>query len=155
MQAVSTEARAFYNAGIGGLTYWSPVINIVRDPRWGRVQETSGEDPTLTSSYAIYFVKGMQEGGSIAATSGSAITTNVSALSGPRRLKVSACCKHFTAYDVDNWEGTDRFHFDAQVGRGNFFSRFSSPCVEKNICIENCICFVGELSNHLMGLEPE
>ncbi|CAM6032967.1 unnamed protein product [Sphagnum compactum] len=132
--AVSTEARAFYNAGIGGLTYWSPVINIVRDPRWGRVQETSGEDPTLTSSYAIYFVKGMQEGGSIAATSSSDITTNVSALSGPRRLKVSACCKHFTAYDLDNWEGADRFHFDAQVTQQDLQDTYNPPfqsCVQE------------------------
>jgi len=104
MQAVSTEARAFYNEGLAGLTYWSPVINIVRDPRWGRIQETSGEDPTTTSSYAASFVRGMQEGSS----------------STSKRLKLSACCKHFTAYDVDNWEGVDRYHFDAKVSEPIF-----------------------------------
>lgn len=106
LQAVSTEARAFYNEGLAGLTYWSPVINIARDPRWGRIQETSGEDPTTTSSYAASFVKGMQEGGT-------------------KRLKLSACCKHFTAYDVDNWEGVDRYHFDAKVSDRN---DLSNPC---------------------------
>lgn len=117
---VSTEARAFYNQGMAGLTYWSPVINIVRDPRWGRVQETSGEDPVVTSSYAVQFVRGLQEGGDSTTTTTSGAQTAAMAestgqASGPRRLKVSACCKHFTAYDVDNWEGVDRFHFDAKV----------------------------------------
>lgn len=98
LQVVSTEARAFYNDGIAGLTYWSPVINIARDPRWGRIQETSGEDPYTTSAYATHFVQGMQEGDA-----------------NSKRLKLSACCKHFTAYDVDNWEGIDRYHFDAKA----------------------------------------
>lgn len=100
LQVVSTEARAFYNEGLAGLTYWSPVINIVRDPRWGRIQETSGEDPTTTCAYAAYFVRGMQEG---------------DPANSSKRLKLSACCKHFTAYDIDNWEGVDRYHFDAKV----------------------------------------
>ena len=113
-QVVSTEARAFYNQGMAGLTYWSPVINIVRDPRWGRVQETSGEDPVVTSAYAVQFVRGLQEGGG-STTSGPTTAAMAESSSGRRRLKVSACCKHFTAYDVDNWEGVDRFHFDAKV----------------------------------------
>lgn len=41
-QVVSTEARAMYNVGLAGLTYWSPTINVFRDPRWGRGQETPG-----------------------------------------------------------------------------------------------------------------
>src|SRR6186713_1731847 len=45
--AISAEARALYNAGNFGLTLWSPVINIARDPRWGRTQEAYGEDPFL------------------------------------------------------------------------------------------------------------
>src|SRR5438045_3852722 len=75
---ISTEARAKYNAALGGpppifgdppvtspgrtagLTYWSPNINIFRDPRWGRGQETYGEDPYLTSRMGVEFVKGMQ-----------------------------------------------------------------------------------------------
>ena len=65
---VSTEARAKFNAsGLGhdhvryqGLTIWSPNINIFRDPRWGRGQETYGEDPYLTGQLAVHFIRGIQ-----------------------------------------------------------------------------------------------
>jgi beta-glucosidase len=68
---ISTEARAKYYdgqinnkynhfGGLPGLTFWSPNINIFRDPRWGRGQETYGEDPYLTSRIAISFIKGIQ-----------------------------------------------------------------------------------------------
>jgi len=65
---ISTEARAKYNDAIQhgntgryfGLTFWSPNINIFRDPRWGRGQETYGEDPYLTSRIAVAFVTGLQ-----------------------------------------------------------------------------------------------
>jgi beta-glucosidase len=67
-QTVSTEARAKYNEAIRhdqhesffGLTFWAPNINIFRDPRWGRGQETYGEDPFLTGRMAVAFVSGMQ-----------------------------------------------------------------------------------------------
>ena len=67
-QTVSTEARAKYDEAIRngqheqfyGLTFWAPNINIFRDPRWGRGQETYGEDPFLTSRMAVAFVTGMQ-----------------------------------------------------------------------------------------------
>ena len=65
---ISTEARAKYNDAVAhgnraryfGLTFWSPNINIFRDPRWGRGQETYGEDPFLTGRLAIAFVRGLQ-----------------------------------------------------------------------------------------------
>ncbi len=65
---ISTEARGKYNDAIRhdshrryqGLTFWSPNINIFRDPRWGRGQETFGEDPYLTSEMALAFIHGMQ-----------------------------------------------------------------------------------------------
>jgi beta-glucosidase len=65
---ISTEARAKYNDAIQhgntgryfGLTFWSPNINIFRDPRWGRGQETYGEDPYLTSRIGVAFVTGLQ-----------------------------------------------------------------------------------------------
>ncbi len=65
---ISTEARAKYNqaqrdgnhARYYGLTFWSPNINIFRDPRWGRGQETYGEDPFLTGRMAVAFIRGMQ-----------------------------------------------------------------------------------------------
>ncbi len=67
-EAISTEARAKYNGykqfgstGIyQGLTYWSPNINIFRDPRWGRGHETYGEDPYLTGSMGRVFIEGLQ-----------------------------------------------------------------------------------------------
>src|SRR5207247_699907 len=65
---ISTEARAKYNEAVRndqhrryqGLTFWSPNINIFRDPRWGRGQETYGKDPYLTGRLAVAFIKGMQ-----------------------------------------------------------------------------------------------
>ncbi len=67
-ETISTEARAKYNQAMRqddheaffGLTFWAPNINIFRDPRWGRGQETYGEDPFLTGRMAVAFVSGMQ-----------------------------------------------------------------------------------------------
>ncbi|MBN9296318.1 MAG: glycoside hydrolase family 3 C-terminal domain-containing protein [Filimonas sp.] len=84
---ISTEARAKYNLAIQqnrreqymGLTFWTPNINIFRDPRWGRGQETYGEDPFLTATMGTAFVKGLQG-------------TNA------RYLKTAACAKHFAVH---------------------------------------------------------
>ncbi|KAL9272796.1 putative beta-D-xylosidase 2 [Drosera capensis] len=105
----SDEGRAMYNGGAAGLTYWSPNVNIFRDPRWGRGQETPGEDPYLAGQYAASYVRGLQgndKGG---------------------RLKVAACCKHYTAYDLDNWSGFDRFHFNAKVSKQDIEDTFNVP----------------------------
>ncbi|CAN6484773.1 unnamed protein product [Victoria cruziana] len=100
-----------YNVGLAGLTFWSPNVNIFRDPRWGRGQETPGEDPLLTSKYAVHYVKGLQQTDS-----------------GYRdRLKVAACCKHYTAYDVDNWKGVLRYTFNAQVTKQDMEDTFQPP----------------------------
>jgi beta-glucosidase len=85
--AISDEARALYNASVakgfhkqyGGLTFWTPNINIFRDPRWGRGQETYGEDPYLTSRLGVSFVKGLQG-------------------DNPNYLKTAACAKHFAVH---------------------------------------------------------
>ena len=84
---ISTEARAKYNDAIAhndhsryrGLTFWSPNINIFRDPRWGRGQETYGEDPYLTGRMAVEFIRGMQG-------------------DDPRYLKTVATSKHFAVH---------------------------------------------------------
>lgn len=88
--AISTEARAFYNANHSGLTFWTPDINIFRDPRRGRGQETPGEDPFLTGEYAAAFVRGLQgeEMEDHEPTEG-------------KFLKVSACCKAFSSYSQE------------------------------------------------------
>lgn len=100
---IGREARAVYNSGQArGMTFWAPNINIFRDPRWGRGQETPGEDPLVTGKYAVSYVRGIQgdtfQGGKLTG-----------------HLQASACCKHFTAYDLDKWKGTNRFIFDARV----------------------------------------
>src|SRR5574344_1837035 len=85
--AISDEARAMYNAQTkmgyrnryGGLTFWTPNINIFRDPRWGRGQETYGEDPYLTSQLGVAFVKGLQG-------------------NDPSHLKTAAFAKHFAVH---------------------------------------------------------
>ncbi|GMJ09221.1 beta-xylosidase 2, BETA-XYLOSIDASE 2 [Hibiscus trionum] len=114
-RVVSDEARAMYNGGAAGLTYWSPNVNIFRDPRWGRGQETPGEDPVVAGTYAASYVKGLQGNNG-------------------ERLKVAACCKHFTAYDLDNWNGVDRFHFNAKVSKQDIKDTFNVPfkmCVKE------------------------
>lgn len=68
-EVISDEARAKHHEysrkddrGIyKGLTFWSPNVNIFRDPRWGRGHETYGEDPYLTSRLGVAFIKGLQE----------------------------------------------------------------------------------------------
>ncbi|KAI8554916.1 hypothetical protein RHMOL_Rhmol05G0134000 [Rhododendron molle] len=110
-KVVSTEARAMYNVGLAGLTYWSPNINIVRDPRWGRIQETPGEDPVLTSKYASAYVRGLQQRDD----------------GDNDRLKVASCCKHYTAYDLDNWKGVDRTRFNAVVTQQDLDDTFQPP----------------------------
>ena len=98
---ISDEARAKHHEAIrrghrvicGGLTFWSPNINIFRDPRWGRGQETYGEDPYLTARMGVAFVKGLQG-------------------DDPRYLKVVATPKH---YAVHSGPESDRHHFNAQV----------------------------------------
>ncbi|KAJ4830757.1 hypothetical protein Tsubulata_020790 [Turnera subulata] len=123
-QAVSTEARAMYNLGRAGLTYWSPNINVVRDPRWGRAIETPGEDPFVVGKYAANYVRGLQD------VEG---TENFKDLNS-RPLKVSSCCKHFAAYDVDNWKGVVRETYDARVTEQDMVETFLRPfemCVKE------------------------
>ncbi|XP_044460895.1 beta-D-xylosidase 4-like isoform X1 [Mangifera indica] len=110
-RVVSTEARAMYNVGLSGLTFWSPNVNIFRDPRWGRGQETPGEDPLLASKYATAYVTGLQKSDD----------------NDPNRLKVAACCKHYTAYDLDNWKGINRYHFNAVVTKQDMEDTFQPP----------------------------
>ncbi|OEL26338.1 putative beta-D-xylosidase 7 [Dichanthelium oligosanthes] len=114
-QAIGREARALFNVGQAeGLTIWSPNVNIFRDPRWGRGQETPGEDPTTASKYAVAFVRGIQ--GSSPAGGGT-----------PAPLQASACCKHATAYDLEDWNGVARYNFDARVTAQDLADTFNPP----------------------------
>ena len=106
---ISTEARAFNNQGQAGLTFFTPNINIFRDPRWGRGQETPGEDPFLTSQYVYALIEGLQRGDD------------------DRYLKIAANCKHFDAYDLENWNGTTRHHFNAKVADQDLVETYLPP----------------------------
>ncbi|CAL9192290.1 probable beta-D-xylosidase 2 [Musa acuminata AAA Group] len=128
-QTVSTEGRAMHNVGMAGLTFWSPNINVVRDPRWGRILETPGEDPFVVGRYAVNFVRGMQD----------VVGQETAEDPNTRPLKVSACCKHYAAYDLDNWATTgsavvDRIHFNANVTEQDMVETFLRPfemCVKE------------------------
>ncbi|HOQ63773.1 MAG TPA: glycoside hydrolase family 3 N-terminal domain-containing protein, partial [Clostridia bacterium] len=99
-RAIAVEGRAKHNeaAALGdrgiykGLTFWSPNVNIFRDPRWGRGQETYGEDPYLTSRLGVAFVKGLQGEG--------------------KYMTAAACAKHFA---VHSGPEALRHEFDARV----------------------------------------
>ncbi|XP_042020294.1 probable beta-D-xylosidase 7 isoform X2 [Salvia splendens] len=115
-KVIGTEARAMYNEGQAtGLTFWAPTVNIFRDPRWGRGQETPGEDPLLTAKYATSFVRGLQ-GDSF---EGRALKDD--------HLLVSACCKHFTAYDLESWKGYVRYTFNANVTKQDMADTYQPP----------------------------
>jgi beta-glucosidase len=127
---ISTEARGKYNEAIRrgnrgqymGLTFWSPNINIFRDPRWGRGQETYGEDPFLTGTIGTAFVKGMQG-------------------NDPKYLKAAACAKHFA---VHSGPEAGRHSFNAVVDEKDLretylyaFHKLSDARVEAVMCAYN------------------
>lgn len=123
--AISDEARAKYNDDIRrgkrniyqGLTFWTPNINLFRDPRWGRGMETYGEDPYLTGRLAVAFIKGMQG-------------------DDPKYLKTIATAKHFAVHSgpepsrhtfdavVSEQDLRDTYlpHFEAAVKEGGAYS---------------------------------
>ncbi len=100
-RVISDEARAKHHESLRredrriykGLTFWSPNVNIFRDPRWGRGQETYGEDPYLSGRMGVAFVTGLQG-------------------DDPRYLKLAATPKHFAAHSGPE---ALRHHFDARV----------------------------------------
>ncbi|PKI63684.1 hypothetical protein CRG98_015933 [Punica granatum] len=120
------NAAAVPRLGMGGYEWWSEALhgvsNVGPGTKFGRSfpgatsfpqvittaasfnaslweeigRETPGEDPVLAGKYAASYVRGLQGDGA------------------GNRLKVAACCKHYTAYDLDNWNGVDRYHFNAR-----------------------------------------
>ncbi len=122
--AISDEARAKHHANLGtdgsadwyfGLTFWTPNINIFRDPRWGRGQETYGEDPHLTSQTGVAFVKGLQG-------------------DDPQYLKTVATSKH---YAVHSGPEAERHHFNAIASerdlRETYLPAFEATVREANV----------------------
>jgi len=109
--AISDEARAKYHEALRrnghtdkyqGLTFWSPNVNIFRDPRWGRGQETWGEDPFFAGEMAAEYVKGMQG-------------------DDPKYLKTAACAKH---YAVHSGPEKDRHTFNAIVSKRELYDTY-------------------------------
>ena len=108
--AISDEARAKHHEAIRngirsqytGLSFWSPNVNIFRDPRWGRGQETYGEDPYLTSILGTAFVLGLQG-------------------NDPKMLKAAACAKH---YVVHSGPEESRHHFNAIPHEIDFYETY-------------------------------
>lgn len=108
--AIGDEGRAKYNIAkannnrgrFAGLTYWSPNVNIYRDPRWGRGQETYGEDPFLTSRIGVAFVEGLQG-------------------NDPKYLKAAACAKH---YVVHSGPEALRHEFNAHVSNKDLWETY-------------------------------
>ena len=106
---ISTEGRAKYNEAVKhgdhdiykGLTFWSPNINIFRDPRWGRGHETYGEDPYLTGRLGVAFIKGLQGEG--------------------KYLKAAACAKH---YAVHSGPESLRHEFDAIASQKDMWETY-------------------------------
>jgi beta-glucosidase len=146
---ISTEARAKYNDAIRqdihsiyyGLTIWSPNINIFRDPRWGRGQETYGEDPFLTSRLGVSFVEGLQG-------------TN------PDYFKIIATPKHFA---VHSGPESDRHRFNVEPSPHDlwdtYLPAFRATVVEAKadsiMCAYNAIdgypaCANHELLDHIL-----
>lgn len=141
--AISTEARAKYNLAVGedrrlqymGLTFWSPNINLFRDPRWGRGQETYGEDPFLTATMGTAYVKGLQGN-----------NTNY--------LKASACAKHFA---VHSGPESERHTFNATVDEKDLretylyaFKKLVAAGVESVMCAYNSVNGAPCCTNHAL-----
>ncbi|XP_022926343.1 probable beta-D-xylosidase 5 [Cucurbita moschata] len=145
-QVVSTEGRAMFNLGRAGLTFWSPTINVVRDPRWGRILETPGEDPFVVGKYAVNYVRGLQD------VEGTENATDLNS----RPLKVSSCCKHFAGYDVDNWKGVHRYTFDARVTEQDMLETFLKPfemCVKEGD-VSSVMCSYNRVNGYPTCADP-
>lgn len=110
-EMISDEARAKYNKSFEkdnktgryeGLTFWTPNINIFRDPRWGRGQETYGEDPFLTSALGVAAVKGLQG-------------------NDPQYFKTHACAKHFAVHSGPEW---NRHSYNAEISKRDLYETY-------------------------------
>ena len=110
-EMISDEARAKYNKSFDeanktgryeGLTFWTPNINIFRDPRWGRGQETYGEDPYLTSVLGVAAVKGLQG-------------------DDPQYFKTHACAKHFAVHSGPEW---NRHSYNAEISKRDLYETY-------------------------------
>eukprot|EP00912_Choanoflagellata_sp_UC4_P000634 UC4_evm4s392 len=140
---IGREARALMNMGQGYSTFWAPVINLAREPRWGRNIETPGEDPYQSGEYAEWYVKGMQE-----------------APEDPFHVQASSCCKHYAANSMESTVDGDGEHhtrhdYNAIISQQDLVDSYLLPfqsCVEKGkvtslMCSYNAINGVPSCAN--------
>ncbi|KAK2803353.1 hypothetical protein FQN50_007012 [Emmonsiellopsis sp. PD_5] len=92
---IGNEARAWGNYGYSGVDFWTPNVNLFRDPRWGRGSETPGEDALQGSRYGRAMVSGLEGYKS--------------------ERRVVATCKHYAGNDFENWGGSTRHDFNAKI----------------------------------------
>ena len=142
--AIGREARAINNRENGtqftkgaGLSYWGPTINVYRDPRWGRGQESVSEDPWLNGAYAAVWVAGAQRGDHRGAERAAGGGENA-------YLQVAACCKHLAGYSVE----TARKHFDARIDAHDLSETFL-PAFRR--CVEEGMRAVPQLVHDLLA----
>lgn len=134
---ISTEARAKYNENQAkgdygiykGLTMWSPNVNIFRDPRWGRGQETYGEDPYLSGALGTAFVKGLQG-------------------DDEKYIKTAGCVKHFA---VHSGPEEDRHTMNVEISKKDLFETYL-PAFKRTVT-EGKACGVMGAYNRVNG-EP-
>ena len=114
--AISDEARGLANSisNIQYLNFWSPVINIARDPRWGRTQEGYGEDPELVSSISLAFINGLQG-------------------SDPNYFKVLAAPKHFVANNEEIRRHSGSSDVSEKLLRDYYFPAFKNSVIKGNV----------------------
>lgn len=113
--AIGDEARAKHNENPNGryrgLTLWSPCINLTRDPRWGRIEETYGEDPLLTARMGMAYVRGVQG-------------------DNPRYLKTAATPKHFAVHSQERGRAGTCFEVTARDLREYYLPAFRACLVD-------------------------
>ena len=133
-EVTSTEARGKNNdrsrgGQYQGLTMWAPNVNIFRDPRWGRGQETPGEDPTINGEYAKAFVTGLQG-------------------NDPKFLKTAACLKHYAAYSEEQGRNSFPAVVTAQDMEDTYLPAFEVGVEQGKAASMMCSCTLVVMNNH-------
>ncbi|MBR1547315.1 MAG: glycoside hydrolase family 3 C-terminal domain-containing protein [Prevotella sp.] len=113
-EATANEARVYYQKNGKGLIYWCPTINMSRDPRWGRDEENYGEDPYLTGTLAVAYIKGMQG-------------------DDPKFYKTVATAKHFAANNFEGGRHNSTSNMDARNLREYYLPAFEMAVKEANV----------------------
>jgi beta-glucosidase-like glycosyl hydrolase len=141
MMVVARGAAHAYIAGYS--TFWAPVINLAREPRWGRNLESAGEDPYLSGEYAVAFVTAFEK-----------------LPEDPTHLAASACCKHYVANSLEDsrYAGTHhtRYSADPTISDQDLVDSYMAPfqkCVEVGR-VSSLMCSYNALNGALIATPP-